>query len=609
MTDEKTLSLFDPAETALPTVQELVEEAIAAVSGVLAEGRPCIVGWSGGKDSSAAANIVLVAAKRCKQAGMKPLVWITNSNTLIENPEITELCQKEMRKMVDYGRRNGFKVIAQSVSPNLLSTFQVKVLTGRALPSFPNGNSDCSQDLKVTPQRRARKEIARQLNARGLKESVNMVGTRFEESERRALMMKARGERADRPVINKSGELVMSPIAMWQTMDVFEYLGLIASGLAEGYSDMAEVLRVYAHSGGSSCAVVAFDALEGGEKKRRGGCGARTGCWSCQMVEDRSLKTLIEFDARYAYARPLMRLSELIRRTRYDWNLRNWVGRTVRKGWIAIEPDTYSPAFIRQLTRYMLQCDHDERYRAREAGEAPRFEILSTEMKVAVDFLQNLQGIAVPHQLWADVRDIEQRGIRYDIPDAPNVQATAKPEPRFVHVGDDWEQGVDWKTRGLRDVYREAMTELAPCHPGLKDMGDGHHVWDLYTEKGFSVDPEVGEFIANEMQDDILKAHDEWLHRPCGITTGFKFYLGLGTPTLDHSQVAMYDEIARRTEWKFAQGFGPSTDGQEIYKKAVRFAEMDASGRAAWSHKATDAGSQMDLVDDEESFVEHLLGM
>src|SRR3546814_4731232 len=93
-------------------------------------------------------------------------------------------------------------------------------------------------------------------------------------------------------------------------------------------------------------------------------CSSDLGCWTCQQANDKSLETMIQFEPRYEYAKGLNQLNKFIRAIRYDWNRRNWVGRTIRGGFIAIEPDTFSPTTVRDIYRYMLQLDFDEEQRA-----------------------------------------------------------------------------------------------------------------------------------------------------------------------------------------------------------------------------------------------------
>lgn len=339
----------------------------------------------------------------------------------------------------------------------MASSWQLKVLTGRGLPSFPGGSSDCTVDLKIAPQQAFRKKLFREIEKSGMPGAVTCLGTRFDESVRRGTNMRERGDQADTPVLNKDGELVMAPIAHWSEDDVFEYLGYVSSGLLESYSNMEEVLRIYAHSAGTSCAVVA-SAIHSEKKPSSGGCGARHGCWTCQKTVDKSLEAMLAFDERYEYARGLNQFNKYVRATQFDWSLRHYVGRTIKGGYVEIKPDTYHPRFIRELTRMMLQLDYDEQGRARCAGEHPKFSILPVPMMIAVDAIQSLQGVAKPFQIWADLRDIKN-GIRYDVPEVDTVPRTPMPPTRYLAVGDRWEgdQGRNNGT-GLRDHYWEALT-------------------------------------------------------------------------------------------------------------------------------------------------------
>ena len=113
------------------------------------------------------------------------------------------------------------------------------------------------------------------------------------------------------------------------------------------YTDFEETKTLYASAAATSCAVVA-DAIMEGVARKRGGCGSRFGCHTFQVAEDKSMRNMLEYE-QYQYMSGLYNLNRLIRNTRYDWSKRHYIGRTINAGWIAIEPDTYSPAFIRLL--------------------------------------------------------------------------------------------------------------------------------------------------------------------------------------------------------------------------------------------------------------------
>ena len=258
---------------------------------------------------------------------------------------------------------------------------------------------------------------------------------------------------------------------------------------------------------------------------------------------------MIAFDDRYAYAQGLNKLNKLIRATRYDWSLRHWVGRTIKGGFLEIKPDTYHPKFIRDLTRYMLQPDYDEGVRARRAGEPRKFTILSTEMMIAVDAMQSLNGVAKPFQIWADHRDIHQRKIRYDIPDVPTTPAQPLPKAKYLYVGADWDDGGNSNWTGLRSDYIEGIVGESGCLPPLKELKDGRLVWEVNHEQEFGIDSEAAMMLEDFELDNLLEKYDNGCVAG-GIAYGYKHYAQLGVLTLSHAQLAKHDEVLRRTAYK-----------------------------------------------------------
>lgn len=580
------------------SIEERIERALAAIVAIFMQQIPTVIAFSGGKDSSVVAALALHAAVQAKQRGASPFIVVTTSDTEVENPEISVHYRTELAKMRAFGQRHGLNIQTEIAKPNLLSTFQMKILTGRGLPSFPNVSSDCSVDLKVTPQARLRKQLFKAFIAGGMQEPVTLLGTRLDESLRRALHMKARQDRPDVPVRNKDGEFVMTPLRDWSSVDVWEAIALYGANLYPTFSDFEETKRIYAHAAGTSCAVVADAIYEGGGKQRQGKCGARTGCWSCVAAEDKSLANMIEFDERYEYARGLNRLNRFLRNTQYDWNLRNWIGRTIRGGYIAIEPDTYSPAMIRLLTRLMLQLDYDEEQRAGRAGEKPKFQILPLDMMVGVDAYQSLQGLARPFSCWADYDAIRSGVVRYDIPEVEPTLPSQAPDARFLYVGDEWEEtsgGSAWT--GLRDPLIESLTNESGCEPELVTLKSGRIIWSAEKHPEFSVDMESVCMIEDFELDRLLAKHESRFE-PGGITAAYKWYFSFGCLNLSKSMLSKHDEICRRTSFKDRLGLTLEYDLDTLLSKTVAFSELPNEARTAWGNKATMASAQteFDLV-------------
>ena len=97
--------------------------------------------------------LVLEVARELRAVGKNPMVVVTTSDTLVESPEIANHIDSESRKIMAYGRRHGLNVSFYKARPGLMASWQIKVLSGRGLPSYAGQQSDCSVDLKITPQR------------------------------------------------------------------------------------------------------------------------------------------------------------------------------------------------------------------------------------------------------------------------------------------------------------------------------------------------------------------------------------------------------------------------------------------------------------------------
>ncbi|MBG6083052.1 phosphoadenosine phosphosulfate reductase domain-containing protein [Rubrivivax gelatinosus] len=592
--DSETIELFGMDEV-LPSIEELVESAMAAIMNLFLEGRPVICAFSGGKDSSVVAALTLNTAAAYAAQGGKPFVIFTTGDTLVENPEIVEHYRAELAKAREFGKRHGIRVHTKIVTPSLAASFQVGLLSGRTLPSWAGAKADCTPSWKIQPQRAYRNKLFRELKAENLPEPVTMLGTRFDESERRAMHMTARGDRWDTPVRNKDGELILCPVARWTTDDIWSYVGTVSSGMCTAYTDFAETVRIYSHSAGTSCAVVA-DAIYDGAKSKKGACGARHGCFVCQQAEDRSLEAMIEYDPRYEYARGLNKLNKFLRAIRYDWSRRHWVGRTIRGGFIAVQPDTLHPSTIRELTRYMLQLDYDEEVRASIAREKPKFRILPEDMMLAVDAMQSLNGVARPFQMWADYRDIRRRGARFDVPELEPAPRSNVPDARFLYVGDDWDETAGYLgLTGLRDPYFEALTELSGCAHELKTLPGGRMAWDLHTGQEMTVDSESLAMLMDFEMETMLAKFDRGFC-PGGITEAYKFYVSYGVLNVSHSQQREHDEVCRRTAYKDRLGLTLDYDIEGLLSRTVGFSELPPQARREWAHKATTDSSQTDFL-------------
>lgn len=552
---------------------------LVAVKRLFSAGHPVCVAFSGGKDSSAVAVLALEAALRAKAEGLQPKLYFVSSDTLVENPEIAQHMRAEHRRIWAFAHAKGLDVEAHVASPSLLESFAVRVLSGRALPSFPGQSSDCSTSWKVNPMNALRRRLQK---GRGFDRAmVTLTGTRFSESIARGAKMAERGDEAESPVARPSGELVMCPIAHWHSDDVWELLGNAASGFLDSYSDQSDVMRIYAASGGTSCAVVS-DSISDLQRPARG-CGSRTGCFLCTMVSsDRSMENMVKAPE-YRYMAGLNRFRNFLQATQFDWSRRHWIGRTIRDGFIRVGPDTYSSAMVLDLLRYCLTLDAQEREAASAGGSRPRFEIVPLEAVVALDVLWSLHGLHRPFEAVTQWHLVHHRGKRFEVPDLQAVPKTAMPAFRYLPVGVDWDNGARSLYTGLRDPLVELAGELGEGHYCMHNAlsARGEDVLDINTARSFTVDAEAV-CLALEFEWDRMMELRDGSSAGHGLTKGYMWWTQYGAVSVAKGHVGVHDEILRRTHLKERLGLaGPEINLSRVLAMSLTRAEAYGVGAEA----------------------------
>ncbi|MDH1930472.1 phosphoadenosine phosphosulfate reductase family protein [Pseudomonas sp. GD03696] len=263
------------------TFEDKVQDAIAAIKQQVIDGRHLVVAWSGGKDSSVTLNLAFTALRELKADGIEiPTLHAIHSRTGIDNP-VVELYNKGQIKSIEaYGEASGIPTRVWVASPNLSNDYLVSLLAGRTIMSV-GGNSRCQQMMKAAPLTRIKRQVRAFIaQTTGVKpkdaELVSLIGTRFDESIARAAKMKERGENATEAVdAMDDGQLVLSPIADWNTFDIFTYIGWVRSEKIEAYNKFDELVDIYRDANGGDCMVNAYIA---GKEQSRPPCSSRTGC-------------------------------------------------------------------------------------------------------------------------------------------------------------------------------------------------------------------------------------------------------------------------------------------------------------------------------------------
>lgn len=514
------------------------ERARRALVNVLMQGKCLSVSMSAGKDSSCCANLALNAGLHVKQmTGHCPAIYFLNADTLIENPVVRALADRELAKIKAFGKKHGLEVHVCVATPTLSASWPVRVIGGRALPSFPATRGDCTIDLKIKGLERSRARIRAKEGAHRV---VTVIGTRRDESAQRTQSTDERGETAHTTWFGPEGDERLSPVLDWTSDDVWTYLGEAAAGIHPAYSDFVELMAFYGAAGNSSCAVVA-DMRSAAYSKP---CGARSGCAFCLRVSaDRSVENMIEHDqSKYAFLQPLLRLRNYLAETQWRWDLRNYVGRTIDEdGMVTIRPDQYSPAFCKRLLKYLLSAQDD----ANRLGSPSPFRALGLRELVAIDFFWSLRAMHPPFTALGVYLD-HQHGHRES---CPPLTVKAPPGPCIevgkIHVGTSWDE--DWhpmRPTGLRHAVWESFNDS--CGPGVRAGSKGQLFMDLEEDVEFDVDEEgAAMFLDFEAERKVEQYRDyqgDW-------TVGAMEYLMYGCVTLAKGQSSAVDSMLRRAQW------------------------------------------------------------
>ena len=257
---------------------------------------PWVIGYSGGKDSTATVQLVWLALSAVPRVKLKKPIHIINTDTMVESPVISQWVKRSLQKMTDAAHLNGLPFITHTLTPETDNTFWVNFL-GRGYP-FPRKKLRwCTDRLKIQP---VNKFVREKIAEHG--EIILVLGTRKAESSHRAHTMAYYEKRRVRELLSPNptlaNELVFSPLEDWTNDDVWVFLMQYHNPW--GFSNQ-ELLTLYrGATADNECPMMVEKDLPS--------CGkSRFGCWVCTMVEkDKSMEAMIANDSEKAWMTPLL---------------------------------------------------------------------------------------------------------------------------------------------------------------------------------------------------------------------------------------------------------------------------------------------------------------
>jgi len=251
----------------------------------LKDSAPWVIGFSGGKDSTAALQMVFYALEALPPGKLTKAVHVVSNDTLVENPAVVKRLDEQLGKIADAGKRQLFVhnpdlFNVAKVTPQLEDRFWVNLI-GKGYPSPNRWFRWCTDRLKIYPTNRYLNSTVDQNGS-----AVVVLGIRSAESSTRSAAMKAHGN-GDRLYKHSSlpDASVYAPIADLSNDEVWAYLLQCPNPWG---SDNRGLLGLYVSaSGAGECPFV----IEMGTQS----CGkSRFGCWVCTVVDrDKSMENLV----------------------------------------------------------------------------------------------------------------------------------------------------------------------------------------------------------------------------------------------------------------------------------------------------------------------------
>jgi len=272
----------------------------------LADARPWVVGFSGGKDSTATLQVVWHSLGQLPPEQRRKPIYVVSSDTLVETPVIVDYLNTTLDRINRASHEKGLTFEAHKVQPSLDDTFWVNMI-GRGYPAPSTTFRWCTDRLKIIPTSRfIEDKVARH------GEVVIVLGARKGESASRAQVInrshKERGVGRLSRHTRQTGAWVYTPIEDWTRRDVWDYLLMCPSPWGNKNQDL---VTMYKNADGECPLVVGKDTKP---------CGSsRFGCWTCTLVEqDKSMEAL--FDNGQDWVEPLLQLRDWLMQTRLPEN-------------------------------------------------------------------------------------------------------------------------------------------------------------------------------------------------------------------------------------------------------------------------------------------------
>lgn len=440
--------------------KENIEGLITTIQNLyLSDDIPWMIGYSGGKDSTAAVQLVWMAIEALPAPQRKKPIHIMNTDTLVESPVVSKWVEKSLDAMRITATERQLPFIPERLIPDFNNTFWVNLI-GRGYP-FPRMKYRwCTDRLKIQP---VNNFIKNKIAEHG--EIILVLGTRKQESSRRNRAMTNLEKKRVRELLSPNptlaNELVFSPLESWSNDDVWVFLMQYKNPW--GYSNQ-ELLTMYkGATADNECPLMVDKDLPS--------CGkSRFGCWVCTMVErDKSMEAMIANDEEKEWMTPLLEFRNEFGDSEGDRDRRSF--RRMRGNLQGNYGQLFHGPYKQDVREHWLRCLLEIQKEINENGPE---EFQSLEL-IRIEELRAIRRIWVleKHEFVDSVPSIYE-----------SVLGKAFEDPDWIHLdnfaGDEWAVLKEVCSRMFDDeeLAFEMMYSLVDIENRASGLGDRKGILD-----------------------------------------------------------------------------------------------------------------------------------
>lgn len=276
---------------------EKIEIAISNIASLYREDNlPWIVGYSGGKDSTAVLQLVWKAIETLPIEDRTKKVYVISTDTLVENPIVAKWVEVSLERIKLASLNQKMGIDPRRLVPKIEDRFWVNLI-GKGYPAPRPKFRWCTSRLKINASTDFIRTIASQTG-----EAILFLGTRSSESQaRKKVMAKHAGSTRELLSRNSDPKLdrvwIYPPIGDWSTDEVWEYLGTSKNPWGHSNEELFKMYRGATQD--AECPLVVDTSTPS--------CGdSRFGCFVCTLVDkDKSMNAMIQNDEDKKWMIPL----------------------------------------------------------------------------------------------------------------------------------------------------------------------------------------------------------------------------------------------------------------------------------------------------------------